>query len=144
MFLSLKFLWTCWTHHNFSPLLWLNFFHLIVFSYHQFQKWAKVKWRIGKLEQWNAHSYQLGLFSLLLLYCTLLYYALMIVPFFFNQLKVSANLVSSKSTGANFLTAFSHFMSLSTFGNSHYISEFLIIITVDSWVTRRLELLSPM
>ena len=46
----------------------------------------------------------------------------------FYRLKVCGNPASSKPLGAIFLTAFAHFMSLSHIGNSHDISNFLIII----------------
>ena len=57
---------------------------------------------------------------------------------FFYKLKVGGNFELSKSASTFFPTAFAHFMSVSHFGNSHYILKFAIIflfvmVICDQW-----------
>ena len=56
---------------------------------------------------------------------------------FFYKLKVCGNSPSSKSTTDIFLTAFTHFVPMSYFGNFLNISKFIIIIFIvlicDHW-----------
>lgn len=71
------------------------------------------------------YSSERKLYSHTSFYCTLIYYALHILLFFYD-LKICGNLALSKSTGSIIPVLFAHFLSISHFLNSHSISDFFI------------------